>query len=112
MTVIRASQPFGSRTRTRAILALHLLESMHVRELARLIGTSLRSTQVALRSLERDGLVVGRSIGRSRVFSPAPGYFVRKELRAFAYRLIEADDELRAAAAELRRRPRRTGKPV
>lgn len=112
MTVIRASQPFGSRTRTRALLALQLLEEVHVRELSRVLGTGLRSAQVALQSLERDGLVVGRSVGRARVFRLAPGYFARRELRAFLARLVESDPELREATATLRRRPRRTGKPV
>lgn len=111
MTVI-SSSPFGGKTRTRSLVALRLLEESYPRELARILGASLSSVQQALRGLERDGLVAARTMGRTRVVRIDPRYFARKELMAYLLRLSEADESLRRAVTALRRRPRRTGKPL
>jgi hypothetical protein len=66
--------------------------------------------QKALSSLERDGLVAGRLMGRTRTCSLNPRFFARTEFEAFLRRLADADTELQARSAELRRRPRRAGK--
>lgn len=110
MSVIGASSPFGSPSRTRVLLALSLLGSSFPRELSRALGTSLSAIQKAVRSLERDGLVAVRNEGRTRVIELSPRYFARAELSAYLARLAAADPTLREAAAGLRRRPRRTGK--
>ena len=110
VTVI--SSPFGSATRTRTLLILHLLGESYPRELSRLLGVRLAAVQGALRGLERDGLVAGRTIGRNRVFQIDPRYFALAELRRYLSRLMEADAHLRERASALRRRPRQTGKPL
>lgn len=110
--VIVLSSPFGSATRTRTLLVLHLLRESYPRELARLLGVRLASVQGALRGLERDGLIAGRTIGRNRVFQIDPRYFALAELRRYLSRLVEADIPLRDRAGTLRRRPRQTGKPM
>ena len=102
--------PFGSVTRTRALLALELLGQSYPRELSRLLGAPLSVVQKALRSLERDALVAARAVGRTRVYQIDPRYFAKKELRAFLAKLLVADEALKSQAASLRRRPRRTGK--
>src|SRR5512135_59394 len=104
------SSPFGSQTRTRLLLALELLGQSYARELARLLGAPLSVVQKGLASLERDGLVAGRFFGRTRLFEINPRYFAAVQLRDLVARLTAADPELKARAAELRRRPRRTGK--
>lgn len=104
------SSPFGSQTRTRLLLLLELLGQSYARELARLAGLSLSVVQKGLSSLERDGLVVGRLVGRTRLLQINPQYFAVAELRGLIARILVADRELKARAAELRRRPRRTGK--
>ena len=106
------SSPFGSRTRTRVLLALALREESYAREISRLLGVSLSVVQKAMRSLELDGLIAGRAIGRTRVYSLNRGYFAAVEVRNLARRLAEADSDLRRAVGALRTRPRRTGKPV
>jgi DNA-binding transcriptional ArsR family regulator len=106
------SSPFGSRTRTETLLALVLMESSYPRELARLAGTAVNNVQSALRSLERDGLVVARSVGRTRLFQLNPRYFAATPLRRLLEKLAAADSDLQARVAALRRRPRRTSKPV
>lgn len=109
---MEVSSPFGSRTRTQVLLALQLLDQSYPRELARLLEAPLSVIQKAIRSLESDQLVVGRSIGRTRVFQLNPGYFARREVRALLVKLLETEKGLKQRAGHLRRRPRRTGKPL
>ena len=110
--VIRNTSPFGSQSRTRVLIALRLLTESHARELARLLSVPLYSVQQALKSLEKDGLVAARSVGRTRAFRINPGHFARPELEAYVMKLSEPEAELRERIAALRRRPRRTGKPL
>lgn len=110
--VIRSSSPFGSATRTRVLLALSLLGESYARELARVLEAPLSGVQKALQSLELDGVVAGRAVGRTRVFQLDPRYFARDSLRQFLRRLTEPEATLQRQVATLRRRPRRTGKPV
>ena len=112
MKVTDPPSPFGSRARTRTLLALQLLTETYARELARLLDLSLSSIQKALQSLERDGLVVGRPVGRTRLYRLNPRAFARRDLERYLERLSEPEVELRGRATRLRRRPRRTGKPL
>ena len=104
------SSPFGGWTRSRVLLALRLLEESYPRELARVLDAPPSGVLKALRSLELDGLVAGRNVGRTRVFRINPRYFAIDDLRRYLWRLTEPEDELRERVARLRRRPRRTGK--
>ena len=112
MRVIGTSSPFGSYARTRVLLALQLLGESYARELARLLDLNLSGVQKALQSFERDGLVAGRSAGRTRLYRLNPRAFAREELERYLERLLDSEAELRTRAAGLRRRPRRTGKPL
>jgi|SRR5262245_12034646 len=112
MAVKVISSPFGSPTRTRVLLVLHLLGESYPRELARILDAPLSVIQKALRSLERDGLVGGRTTGRTRVYRMDPRYFASSELKRFLERLSEPDSDLRARLNQFRRRPRRSGKPL
>lgn len=112
MKVIDTSSPFGSSARTRVLLALQLLSESYARELGRLLDVSLSSVQRALASLERDGLVAGRAAGRTRLYRVNPAYHARRELQQLLDRLLESETMLRTRASELRRRPRRGGKPL
>jgi DNA-binding transcriptional ArsR family regulator len=106
------SSPFGGLTRTRVLVALSLLETSYPRELARLLEAPVSGVRKALVGLERDGLVSGRFVGRTREVRLNPVYFAREELAAYLARLSEAESELRRRAQALRRRPRRSGKPL
>jgi DNA-binding transcriptional ArsR family regulator len=106
------SSPFGSQTRTRVLIVLGSIESSYPRELARILGSAINGVQSALRSLERDGLVVGRSVGRTRVFQLNPRYFAAQAVRALVAKLAIVDTDLGERIASLRRRPRRTAKPL
>ena len=106
------SSPFGGQGRTRVLLALRLLGESYARELARLLEMPLSGVQRALRGLELDGLVAARSLGRTRIFQLNPRYFAAAALSEFLRRLAEPEADLRDRVAALRRRPRRTGKPL
>jgi DNA-binding transcriptional ArsR family regulator len=110
MMVVIQSSPFGGRTRTAVLLALRLLVESYPRELARTLDTDLSGVQQALRRLELDGLVAGRSVGRTRLYRINPSYFAFEDLQRFLLRLTEPEDQLRNRIELLRRRPRRTGK--
>lgn len=112
MRVINNSSPFGSPARTRALLALQLLTESYARELARLLELNLSGVQKALQSLERDGLVAARAAGRTRLYRLNPRAPGRQELERYMDKLLESEDRLRLRAAQMRRRPRRTGKPL
>ncbi len=112
MKVTASSSPFGSRARTRVLLVLRLLEESYAREIAPLVELSLSSVQKGLQSLERDGLVAGRSAGRTRLYRLNPRAHARRELERYLDRLLEVEADLRARSARLRRRPRRAGKPL
>ena len=87
------------------------LGDTYPRELSRLLETSLSGVQKALRSLEMDGLVGGRPVGRTRVYQLNPRYFAADALAAYLARVAEPESRLRERSAALRRRPRRAGKP-
>ena len=112
MAVIGSSSPFGGRARTRSLVALQALGESYARELARVLGMSLSGIQKALRSLEQDGLVAARSVGRLRLYRLSPRAYAKPELERYLERLLDSDGALRARTAALRRRPRRTGKPL
>ena len=109
--MVNRSSPFGGQARTEVLLALRLLEESYPRELARMLGRRLNGVQNALRTLERDGLVVGRTVGRMRIFRFNPRYFAREDLQRYLLRLTGPERDLRGRVEALRRRPRRTGKP-
>jgi len=94
------------------LLALNLLDESFPRELARLLDVSLNGVQQALKSLETGGLVAGRSAGRTRLYRLNPRYFAREELATYLNRLARAEPQLIEKVSNLRRRPRRSGKPL
>ena len=110
--MIGRSSAFGGWTRTRVLLALRLLEESYPRELARLLQAPPSGVWNALRTLELDGLVAGRNMGRTRVFRINPRYFAYDELQSYLLRLSEPEENLRERVSSIRRRPRRTGKKL
>ena len=87
----------------RRLVSLILPGSSFQRELARLLDSSPSAVQKALTSLERDGLISGRMVGRTRSYTLSPRYFARAEFGGFPKCVAEADLDLQARTAELRR---------
>ena len=110
--LVSRSSPFGGKSRTLVLLALSLLEESFPRELSRILEVPLFSVQQALRGLETDGLVVGRSAGRTRLYRLNPGYFALAELKSYLQRLAVPEKNLQRGISQIRKRPRREGKPL
>jgi DNA-binding transcriptional ArsR family regulator len=98
------SSPFGSNARTRGLIALSLVSEAYPRELARVLELPLFSVQKALASLERDGLISSRMLGRTRLYSLSPRYVASRELREYLERLAGREFDLRRRVAALGRR--------
>lgn len=106
------SELFGGLNRTRVLLAIRLLGETWASELAAMLGLRLYSVQTILASLERDAVIVSRTLGRTRQVALNPRYFASAELGALLWKLGQNDRALQAALATRRRRPRRTGKSL
>ncbi|MDQ2991777.1 MAG: hypothetical protein M3R30_03010 [Candidatus Eremiobacteraeota bacterium] len=103
---------FGSSRRTEVLVGIALLEETYSRELARILDAPLISVQRIVESLELEGAVATRLVGRQRQISLNPRYFARTELAALLRRMALSDQRLMEAVGALRRRPRRKGKPL
>ena len=110
--LVSRSSPFGGKTRTLVLVALGMLDESFPRELARVLGVPLNGIQQAIRGLEEDGIVSGRTAGRTRLVRISPRYFAKQELLAYLERLAVPETALARRVAALRKRPRRTGKPL
>lgn len=101
---------FGTANRTAVLVAIRLLEETYVSELAQLLDLHHFSVQSILVTLERESVIVGRLMGRTRTLMLNPRYFAYPELSALLWKLGEQDVELQGKLAARRRRPRRAGK--
>jgi len=107
----RASSLFGSPLRTAILVAIRMLEDTYASELAALLDLNLYSVQRVLASLEADGVIAIRPLGRTRVVSLDPRYLGHGPLASLLWELGAHDEALQRALAGRRRRPRRAGKP-
>ncbi len=112
MLIDGGNKLLGSRRRTEVLVLIALLEESYPTELARLLGARLYSVQKVVDALEREGVLATRRMGNQRWVSINPRFFAGKELRALLLRLAETEPVLTEAAASVRRRPRRKGKPL
>jgi len=102
---MKDSSPFGSRSRTRILLALSELESSYPRALARRLDSPIFAVRKALEGLARDGLVTSRLVGRTRVYTLDSSYVAYRELAAYLGRLARAESEIQS-------RPQSPGSPL
>ncbi len=103
---------FGNPTRARLLMALELLRTSYPRELARLFDMPVSLVVTTLNGLERAGIVSSVMLGRTRQVSLNPRYFAFAELSALLNKLALANPGLLERVGQLRRRPRRPGKPL
>ena len=103
---------FGTGVRTKVLLAISVLDETHATELARVLGVGDNTARNALLTLEAAGLVVGTLEGGVKRFRLNPRFRAADELRALLDKLSLGDPALLNAIATIRRRPRRTGKPL
>lgn len=111
MGLARDPEIFGGRNRTAVLTAIRMLGDTYPSELAALLGLRLFTVQTILTSLESEGVVVSRLLGRTRVVTLNPRYFAFDELSALLWKLGQQDVALQQQLGARRRRPRRSGKP-
>jgi DNA-binding MarR family transcriptional regulator len=107
----RNSELLGNRNRTAVLVAIRLLGETWASELSALLGLRIYSVQRIVEAYEREGVLVSRTMGRTRRVSLNPRYVAHRELDALLWKLGQHDVALQSMLAAGRRRPRRAGKP-
>lgn len=103
----------GSTNAERVLLFLVARGEGYATEIARLYKTDLSPIQKQLDRMERDGLLINKMVGRTRVyqFNPRYAFFSQvKELLEQALKL--APKSLQEELLMTRERPRKKGKPL
>jgi DNA-binding transcriptional ArsR family regulator len=104
---------FGSELREKILLYLEECGEAYSSELAKNFDASLFAVQSQFKRLEDAGILVSRTVGKTRMFSINPRYFLRNELISLLKKNLEALPEKEIAEFyRPRRRTRRSGKPV
>lgn len=103
----------GSEGAERVLLFLAARNSGYAREIASCWSMDVSTVQSQLLRMERDGLLVSRTIGRTRVFEFNQRYAFKNEVRILLDKALTqlpptVQDKLRLQ----RKRPRRSGKPL
>jgi len=103
----------GSLSKERVLLYLHARKDGNANQMARYFETDLSPIQKQLERLEEGGVLASRMVGRTRLYSFNPSYSFQSELqkllgRALSFYPREEMEKL----LDIRRRPRRKGKPL
>lgn len=104
---------FGSRSAAQVLLFLQAYGSGHALRIADTYAVSVSPIQRQLRRLERDGVLLSRMVGRTRLFEFDTRTPSVRNLRAFLEAELDLIPEEEAKAYyRQRQRPRRSGKPA
>src|SRR3990170_6729245 len=104
---------FGSEYREKALVFILARDSGYASEIARFFDTDFSQVQKQLDGLEAGGVLVSRTVGRTRLYQFSPRYPFLKELKNLLGKaLLYYPAEMKARLAMNRRRPRRRGKPL
>lgn len=102
----------GSEGAERVLLFLIARREGYASEIASFYDMDVSTVQNQLKRMEREGLLVNKLSGRTRVYKFNPRYAFLAELEALLDKALSmAPDRLRESLTIVRRRPRRTGKP-
>ena len=103
----------GSISCERALIFLAARDEGYAREIASFYATSLAPVQKQLDKLEAGGVLVSKTVGRTRLYQFNPRYPLLAELKAFLDKALTFyDQELQDRLLLERRRPRRRAKPL
>lgn len=104
---------FGNKTAEKALLHIYHYGEIHASGIATDYGEALDPIKRQLERFENAGVLISKEIGRSRVYSFNPKSAFAgpvKQLIKQAYDSISLSE--REQLFQVRRRPRRKGKPV
>lgn len=103
----------GSEGAERVLLFLAARDSGYPREIAASWSMDVSTVQNQLLRMERDGLLVSRTVGRTRVFEFNPRYAFKDEVKALLNKaLARLPSGVQEQLTLHRKRPRRTGKSL
>ena len=103
----------GSRAAEFVLIFLSVRGSGYSKEIADFFGIDRTQIKKQLDRMERESVLVSRSVGRTRVFEFNPRFLFRGEVEALMLRVLESYPEsIREDLKFTRKRPRRTGKPL
>ena len=103
----------GSKNRERVLQYILARGEGYAKEIADFYGSSLDPIQKQLERLERGGIFVSKTVGRTRLFVYNPRYAFKDELRALLERARSFySPQEQERLLMVRKRPRRTGKPL
>ncbi|MEY3002506.1 MAG: hypothetical protein RLZZ428_881 [Pseudomonadota bacterium] len=104
---------FGSKNRERVLQFILANGQAYAKEIADFYAASLDPIQKQLERLEYEGVLVSKKAGRTRLFEFNPRYMFFDELRALLEKARSYyDPEMIERLLMVRKRPRRTGKPL
>lgn len=103
----------GTPSAERVLLYLAAREEGYASDIARTFSVEPNPIRGQLERMERDGLLISREVGRTRVYSFNPRYAFLKEVTAMMERALElAPKSIREELLMNRRRPRKKNKPL
>lgn len=103
----------GSTSAERVLLFIYARDQGYATEIAQLYETDLSPIQKQLARMERDGLLVNKLVGRTRVYEFNPRYAFLKEVKQLLAKALEfAPSALQEKLVMNRTRPRKAGKPL
>ena len=103
----------GSEGAERVLLFLAARGEGYASEIASFYDMDVSTVQNQLKRMEREGLLVNKLSGRTRVYKFNPRYAFLVEVEALLAKALDmAPASLRESLTVVRRRPRRTGKPL
>lgn len=103
---------FGNRTAAWTLLFLQAYGEAYAKSVADTFQISVNLVQSQLKRLEESGLLVSRTIGRTRLFTWNPSSPSARDLQSFLQSELERlPKDITQQYFRQRRRPRRTGKP-
>lgn len=104
---------FGSDAREKTLIFLLARESSYPSEIAAFFDVSISQIQSQLDILENGGILVSKSIGRTRNYEFNPQYAFLGELKALLEKALSYyPDAMQESIKMNRRRPRRRNKPL
>jgi hypothetical protein len=106
---------FGNQSIERVLFYLLQNKSCYALQLKKQFQSPLSIMQQALLRLEKGGVLVSNLVGKTRVFQFNPRYLFLDELCSFlqcAYNTLPEEIKKKYYEVPIRKRPRRTGKPL
>jgi DNA-binding MarR family transcriptional regulator len=103
----------GSKNAERVLIYIFAREEGYAREIASFYGSDLKSIQMQLDKFEKSGVLVSRSVGRTRPYVFNPRYPFLAELKALLEKAISFHSAKEQEELTMnRRRPRAKGKAL